>query len=373
MNPVLLAGAFGQGNPGDEALLSAFTHALTDRDVVATSSDPADTERRHGVRAIARHDSASVAREVAGSGAVVFAGGTVFKPLHPTCGRGRLDLLRRGLVLASGAKALRKPLALVGVGAGELEGIAARGLARRIARRSDLLVLRDEESAHALGDAGAPTPLRVGADPTWALLDTPDQDARHGQAVIVAISHLAGGRDLAADLAAGLTPLVEQGIPVVLQPWQEIDGGGDDVALAEAERGLLGNAVELEPPPIDLDAAIACFRDHARVVVGLRFHSLVAAAAAGVPFVAVTHELKLAALARRLDQPGVAPENVASALPTALAHAMTSEPPSADAVRNEIDSAEGAFRLLRVLLDGGRSAEAVAVDGLKLAPEEWLS
>jgi polysaccharide pyruvyl transferase WcaK-like protein len=41
---VFLAGAFGQGNPGDEALLSAFTRALGHLDPVASTCDPAGTE-----------------------------------------------------------------------------------------------------------------------------------------------------------------------------------------------------------------------------------------------------------------------------------------------------------------------------------------
>ena len=74
----------------------------------------------------------------------------------------------RPLRVADGAtRAMRKPLALVGVGAGALPGRSARTLTRAIVRRADLLVLRDEESAGVLADAGAPTPFRVGADAAW--------------------------------------------------------------------------------------------------------------------------------------------------------------------------------------------------------------
>ena len=52
MSTVLLVGAFGQGNPGDEALCAAFCAALADHDVVVASSDPVDTASRHGVRAV---------------------------------------------------------------------------------------------------------------------------------------------------------------------------------------------------------------------------------------------------------------------------------------------------------------------------------
>jgi hypothetical protein len=44
---VFLAGAFGQGNPGDEALLAAFTGGIGDHDAVVVSADPAATSALH--------------------------------------------------------------------------------------------------------------------------------------------------------------------------------------------------------------------------------------------------------------------------------------------------------------------------------------
>ena len=40
MPTAILAGAFGQRNPGDEALLDAFVAALPDWDVIATAVVP---------------------------------------------------------------------------------------------------------------------------------------------------------------------------------------------------------------------------------------------------------------------------------------------------------------------------------------------
>lgn len=376
MSSVLLAGAFGQGNPGDEALLSAFKHGLPDWNVVATSDDPAGTAYQHDVDAVDRHRVVDVARLAAKADGVVLAGGTVFKVLHPACGRRPGALLRRALALCVGARALGKPLALVGVGASPMSGRGRRQIARAIVRRSDLLVLRDEESAELLGQAGIPTPIRVGADPSWALFDPPEPPvqpaARASDRVVVALSHLAGGPLLADSLAGALPPLAASGLQVVLQPWQaHADGHTDDVQLAYAVAARV-RGVDVLPPPADIFAARDALAT-ASVVVGLRFHSLIAAAAAGVPFVAVTHEPKLAALARRLDQPAVAPARLADGLALAVLAAREAGPPSRAAVCAEIESADETLRLLRVVLSGGRSDESPRVDGLKLAPERWIA
>jgi hypothetical protein len=298
---------------------------------------------------------------------------------------------------------MRKPLALVGVGADTLHGRTARALARTIVHAADLLILRDEESAAELAGIGAPTPFRVGADAAWTLLpNAPADPPRETGEVIVALSHLAGGRDLADWVATGLEPFVD--LPVRLDPWQP----PHDVALAAAIAARLGadapvpsrevpaapestadertdpaapqrdrhgargstphGRADVTAPPRDLLAARESMLG-ARLVIAQRFHALVAAASAGVPAVAVAHEPKLAGLARRLGQPAVAP---GGELAAAIATALATDPPAPDAVRRERALAEDGFRLLRVLLTRGRSDEVADVDGLVLRPQEWV-
>jgi polysaccharide pyruvyl transferase WcaK-like protein len=361
---VLLAGAFGQGNPGDEALLTAFAAALPGHRPIAISSAPATTSATHGIATVHRDDARAVWRAIRRSDAIVVAGGTVFKLLHPACGRRPGALLRRLAALTIAAKALRKPVALVGVGAADLGSYGARHLSRAVVEAADLLILRDEESATQLAAAGATTPFRVGADAAWTILDERAPSVADGPAapVVVALSHLAGGEELADRLVAGLAPVAAAGFPVLLQPWQL-----EDVALARALAARLEGAA-IVAAPTDLTAARDALAG-ARLVVGLRFHALVAAAVAGVPFVAYAHEPKHLGLARRLRQAAVIP---GGPLSDTLMAALDLAPPSLDAVAHERWLAAEGFRLLRVLVAGGRTEEAAAVDGLDLRPEEWL-
>jgi polysaccharide pyruvyl transferase WcaK-like protein len=399
---VFLAGAFGQGNPGDEALLTAFLRALGHLKPVVSTCDPAGTASTHGVSVVERDDVARVGREIARADAVVVAGGTIFKTLHPSCGRPPLSLLRRTAALAAFTRALRKPLALIGVGAVPLRGRTAGRLARSIVRAADLLILRDDESAAHLAAAGAPTPLRVGADAAWTLVParspaavalrltgvaTPRANGSPGpetgpeRPVVVALSHLAGGPDLAARLAAGLHPVLAAGLPVRLDPWQP---DGDAELATEVAARLAGPHVAVGAPPDAANAGATVGTPPARLgealrgmagarlVVAQRMHALVAAAGAGVPALAVAHEPKLAGLARRLEQPAVAPDGPPDAFGSAVLRALDGAPAAAAVIERERARAEDAFRLLRVLLARGRTDEAVDIEGLPLRPEEWL-
>ena len=369
MPTAVLAGAFGQRNPGDEALLDAFIGGLPDWDVIATASVPPhgrDTET------VSSDDPARVARAVARADAVVFAGGTVFKELSPRTGRPPLDLLQKGAAMAYGAKALGKRLAMVGVGAAPIRPGRGQRLVRRLIRSADLLVLRDEESASVLAGLGAPTPFRIGADPAWTLVEQQPDLREPGDRIIVALSTEAGDGELADELAAALVPLLAQGLQVALQPWQV--GGPvrpDDLDMARALAARLGGTTDILLPPADLGEAIETFAE-ARLVVGLRFHALVAAAAAGRPFVAYAHEPKLAAAARRFGQPSVLPADGGDALAAVLLSAANNPaPPSLSAVRGEVARAEESMRLLRLVLSDGQAGEPESIGTLPLVPLEW--
>jgi polysaccharide pyruvyl transferase WcaK-like protein len=367
----VLAGAFGQRNPGDEALLDAFLQALPDWDLIATAAVPP-----HGreIETVASDDPARVARAVTRADAVVFAGGTVFKELSPRTRRPPLDLLQKGVALAYGAKALGKRLVMVGVGAAPIRPGRGPRLVSRLIRQADLLVLRDEESADMLAGMGAPTPFRIGADPAWTLVEQQPESRPPSDRIIVALSSEPGNGELADELAAALVTLLAQGYRVALQPWQV--GGPvrpDDLDMARVVSARLGGTAEVLLPPADLDDAIDLFAD-ARLVVGLRFHALIAAAAAGRPFVAYAHEPKLAAAARRLGQPAVDPAAGGDAMAAVLLSAANNPvAPSLAAVRGEIARAEESMRLLRLVLSDGEKGEPESIGTLPLQPAEWAS
>ena len=363
MSTVLLVGAFGQGNPGDEALCQAFVGALREHDVVVASADPAATAARHGVRAVG-NGAGEVARVVRSADAVVIGGGTVFKSLHRSTGRRPLALLRNATALVAAARARGAKVAMVGVGAGDMPGPTAPRLARWLVRHVDLLVLRDEESAAALSAVGAPTPFWIGADPAWVLDDPSPQIDRRRSSVTIAVSHFAGHDTLVANLADAVARRCPDD-SVHVQPWQ-VGDAGDDYVMAERLVARLGDRASIVAPPTDLEDATTTFcRD--RLVISLRFHGLVAAARAGTPFLAVAHEPKLAALSRRLEQISVPPHASRETFEASIDHALRSEPATSAAVAGEARAARHTLDLVSLLLSDGDLAQPDELGALPLS------
>jgi polysaccharide pyruvyl transferase WcaK-like protein len=387
MANVLLVGAFGQRNCGDEALCAVISRALDEHEVTIASRDPELTQMLHGRRAIPATPLATQ-RELRRTDLVVVGGGTIFKSLHPSSGRHGGSLLVRTLGLLALARVHRVPVVFVGVGAGAVRGAMARALARRVARRSQMLVLRDEESAAVLAELGVAPPFWIGADPAWALfrdgLPVPvpgrvSPAAPGVPRVTVAISHLAddgwtpsGGSCATPSrvdrLGEALAGLAGRGWQVRLQTWQQ---GSDDLAVAEALRAYVPDAaVEAVPP--DLTAAARSFIDD-ELVIAMRFHALVAAAAAGRPIVAVAHEPKLAGLARRLDQLAVPADASTAVFTEAFDRAVEHGAPPQHAVDEQIELAARTLRLMRLVVDEGRldRPEEMATLSLSTGEARW--
>jgi polysaccharide pyruvyl transferase WcaK-like protein len=373
MAEILLLGAFGQRNVGDDALCLALSDALPDHRLVIASSDPDHTARVCGRTSIPA-GARSVWRAIRDADAIVIGGGTIFKPLHPSSGRRLSALLVNTLAVLVAARLRRVPIAFVGVGAAELHGAWMRRLAGRIATRADLLVLRDEESAAVLTDAGVPAPFWVGADLAWLLFDRwsppastrPADRRQHGRPrVTVAVSHFAGDRAAERTLATALERLATSGWQVRLQPWQ---AGRDDLCVAERIRAAVPQAV-IADVPTDLATAAADFGDD-ELVIAMRFHALVAAAAAGRRVVAIAHEPKLAGLARRLDQIAVPPSATSSVVDSAFDWALAHDPATPAAVTRQIELAHQTVDLLRVLVDPQHVERPEDIPALQLSDGE---
>lgn len=372
MAKILLLGAFGQGNPGDEALFTSTVDALAGHDIVVASGAPELTANLRDVRTI-RASPVATARAAWASDAIVVGGGTTFKALHPSSGRSSIGLLRNTAMLVAGARARGIPVAMIGVGADDLRSRSARRYARWLVRNLDLLVLRDEESASVLADAGAERPFWVGADLVWSTLDqlslvggsTPAEPT-----IVVALSHLAGDRRLLDGLSSALAACRDD-YAIELQPWQ-VSGPAADLAMAtELNRALGGAATIIDPPASVLDAAqLFAGRD---LVVCLRFHALVAAGMALRPSLAVAHEPKLAGLSRRLRQLSVPAHAAPEVYRGVIRAALRSAPPEEDVAKNEAVQAARTFDLVRLLLDQGGvdRPEDVAAPALSWGGGSW--
>lgn len=353
---ILIAGYYGHGNAGDEAILAALLADLRSLDpglaFTVVSGDPPRTAAEHGVPAVAERDIAALAAAVRAAGLVIVGGGGLFQSYWEVDPESILTARHGGIFTYLGypvlASLLGKPVLLYAVGVGPLPGEAGRRAARLAFELSRRATVRDEESLALLREIGLSeatlAQTEVVADPAFGLVPAApeavaarlaDLGVRPGEPLCgVALRYWDFGTVPAAWEAA-----VARGLDRFLQgfsgrllflPFQS-EGTGkyeDDravhrriaAALADPSRAVL---VETVLPPRELAGLLG----RCQPVLAMRFHAALFALAAGVPVVNLAYDPKTRSLLARAGlgaqvlEPGEwTAEAVAAALERAAGH-----------------------------------------------------
>ena len=333
---VLACGWFGEGNLGDEAMLEGLIRLLRrtfDKPAITVmTADLEDARRRFGVSAITRATpersgfrNLPLVRASARADLVTLGGGDLIREQADGTVPARNWLARVRVPLALG-----RPVAVIGVSVGELRTPAVIEEVRHELLRCTVIAARDAESSARLRDLTGREALVMG-DLALEALDDPDtaavvggraREAASGEdpgrrpRIGVAIRNIQGrgasvqadaGDRLTAALAAALDQVVNAtGATVELVPFRTGRAKRDDDALAGAAlaaQATTGNAWVHHAAPGDARAFAAIARE-LDIVVGVRLHATILAAASGVPMLGIAYDPKVSGFLDDLGLPG---------------------------------------------------------------------
>ncbi len=323
---VLISGYYGFRNLGDEAVLAATAGELRRRvpgvEITVLSARPAETARVHGVRAVSRSGPGAIARALAGCDLFLCGGGSLFQDAtswrSPWYYLGVLAaarlLGRRTMVYAQGIERPRRPF--------------VRAAVAYLLDRVDLVTVRDSTSQALLAEWGVRRPRTVlSADPS--LLLTPEwseaaraERARWGEGAWcgMALRSWRSGGGLLRAAGEGARLAAERfGIRWALLPMHPAD-----LAVCEALAADLGPAATVVRAPLGPREMLALVGSLG-LLVGMRLHALLFAAAQGVPVVPIAYDPKVDALMRDLGGPApigldaIRPVQVTDAIAAAMA------------------------------------------------------
>lgn len=284
---VTLSGYYGFGNAGDEAVLAGLVQSLRaargDWEIAVLSGAPAQTEAAHGIRAVHRFQPAALLRALARTDLLLSGGGSLLQDV--TSAHGIFYYL--GVVRL--AQLMGKKTMFIAQGVGPLYLPRSRKLVASVANRLDAVTVRDPDSAELLRAIGVSRPpLEVTADP--ALLLEPSLPFPPVDAFAVALRPWKneGLPEVVADACRRALPPTPARL-VSMQPQ------GDTLPSEQFSRRWHQETVTWSGAAID--AFAAC-----QIVVGMRLHALILAAACGVPSVALSYDPKVTAFMRQSGQ-----------------------------------------------------------------------
>jgi len=292
MTNIVLSGYYGSGNIGDEAVLAGILAGLREAGlsarVTVISADPERTIREHaGVQAIPRMAPCAITRALLRADLFLSGGGSLFQDV--TSARSPyyyLTVLRL-------AQILRRKTMIYAQGVGPLQRPAIRAAIAKAFNRASAITVRDQDSSALLREIGVTREAQVCADPSF--LVEPDLDAADriisdagltGRDIVgIALRPWPGHDEWLADAARDITALcAEIGAQPAFIPMQE----PDDAVFGDASATLRHGG----DPRVAKGLIARC-----RMIVGMRLHALIFAAAAGVPFVPIAYDPKVSSFA----------------------------------------------------------------------------
>ena len=300
---IILSGYYGFNNAGDEAVLAAlvqiFKTAFADVEPVALSAEPATTAERLNIRAIDRWDGAALRRELADAALFCSGGGSLLQDVTSV----RSVYYYTSLILQ--AQRQKVPTLVLAQGLGPLNTRLGRWLTRSALKKCRLLSWRDEKSVKLAAELG------LGALPNYRVCDPVLLWQGGGEAVNSGAVGLAlrPWRGLRPEAAAELIRrLRASGHQVLLLPFYYGSGGkpGEaELLAAEINRALTENSAEEAAEVCAADSPEAVFAAirGCKMVIGMRLHALIMAAAANVPALAISYDPKVEAFAGQMGLP----------------------------------------------------------------------
>lgn len=294
MTHLTLSGYYGYGNAGDEAVLAGLVTGFraarpeSDLTITALSGHPAETQATHGIGAVDRYKPAALLREIGRTNLFLSGGGSLLQDV--TSAHGIFYYL--GVVRM--AQMLGRKSMFIAQGIGPLKRARSRRLVKSVANRLDAITVRDPDSAALLREVGVTkTPIEVTADP--ALLLTAHPVLAQSGAFGVALRPWPGQEDLAGGVAEACEIVLKgrRALQFPMQPasdlavaeqfaqkWHQEESGAGQAGCCATDIGLV---------PL-LSNIASC-----DLMIGMRLHALILAAAAGVPSVALSYDPKVAA------------------------------------------------------------------------------
>lgn len=304
---VLICGAYGKGNAGDDSILDAILGQLRsiDPDLPAyvLSRDPMETKLRYRVGAYHTFDPRFVFR-MCRTKLYINGGGSLIQDVTSTRS---LSYYLTNIALA---KLCGNPVLMYGCGIGPVSSPKNRRKAGRVIDRcADIITLRDPQSEQELRAMGVNKPeIRLTADPAL-LLDGAESSA---------VDSFMISNQMDPNGAYAL---------FVLRPWQGFDGKCSEISAAAEklyeEKGLVPVFLALEERrdlPVSRQAAdmVSCpkfvlsapkdgrlivgFMERMQLVVSMRLHALIFAAGQGIPLVGIVYDPKVSGFMDYLEQ-----------------------------------------------------------------------
>jgi polysaccharide pyruvyl transferase CsaB len=291
----VLCGYYGKGNGGDEALLVSMLEMLPAHVTpLVLSANPRVTSKSYGVKSYDRMNSGSVVRALKESQVFILGGGSLIQDATSV----RNSIYYGGLIGLARQFGL-KTIAIA-QGIGPVDKSLTRWIAKRAFEGCAAISVRDPASERLVKEWGLECVMAP--DPVWSMSATPVPEIANIPSPKIAVtlrSHPQLTNQRLDILTQALVDLqAATGSHILLVPFQPTT----DVDIAEQIRSELtenSQVVNIADPK-----QLKGLFQGVDLAIGMRYHSLIMAAAEGCKCWAISYDPKVTKLMTEIDIPG---------------------------------------------------------------------
>ena len=305
---VVICGAYGMGNSGDEAILDAIVAEMRAIDplmpLTVMTRDPAGASARLGLTAVHTFNFPRFLAVMRRRALYINGGGSLIQDVTS-----RRSLWYYLFTLRA-AKRLGCKVMMYGCGIGPVKRPGGVERTRRVLNSCvDAITLREPDSIEELARFGVTKPETIlASDPALTLPSAPAEEvdaaleaagaAPGGKYICFALRLWPGFGEKAGVFAAAARHAHEAyGLTPVFLPINHLDDGQAAALVAEK----LGDTPHVLLPGPMSSALVIGLMSRMQVVVSMRLHGLIFAAGQGVPLIGVSYDPKVTAFLRCVD------------------------------------------------------------------------
>lgn len=288
MKKILLAGYYGFGNLGDEAILEMAIKQILEitdkKNITVLSGNKEVTSRKYNVNTIDRYNVFSIANKLMKSDALVFGGGSLLQDI--TSKRS----IYYYLFLIRLAKIMNNKVIMLSQGIGPIVNENSKKAVQSTLSYIDYITVRDKHSKEFLENLGMDkNKIFLSTDPVINLRAGENYTAKNSGRKKVCFSlRNWKNADVSKKISVLTEKLIESNIECYFIPFYY----NEDLELIDEVEKNIGDKAVYYKEKLTTGDAFDIIKGM-DVLVGVRLHSLIFAAAANVPFAAVSYDHKV--------------------------------------------------------------------------------
>ncbi|MBP3888670.1 MAG: polysaccharide pyruvyl transferase CsaB [Cellulosilyticum sp.] len=308
---IVLSGYYGFDNIGDEAvlysILSTLRRELKDIEVTVLSNKPDKTKALYGVNSVNRWNIKEVTKVIKESDMLISGGGSLLQDVTSS------KTVPYYLAIVKIAQLFRKKVVFYSQGIGPVNKGFSRWLIKAVVNKVDGIYVRDEASKALLETIGIKKPVGSALDPVLGI-EVPTGHKQTMQTVGVYIRPWideAHDQNLISSMIPGLCYLLEKGYSLCFIPMHYEQDREIANTLAKAVKKAALESGKLEKAELDRKLEVVdkmlsiqevmVYTSSFEMVIGMRLHSLIMAAASKVPVIALSYDPKVTQFMKEME------------------------------------------------------------------------